>query len=149
MFKKPEYCAACHKQFIDQEVNRVGWVQLQNQYDNWAASHWNKKATQPNGRMPRVSHATRRVHDPAAGDSSDYNRTPADGKHRSHRFLAANTFVPAFCIGRRRKHIELTKVAARHIAIPEIRNKWADGPIVKVRIEAPEWHPGANIPIAS
>src|SRR5581483_359002 len=41
MFKKPEYCAACHKQFIDQEVNRVGWVQLQNQYDNWAASHWN------------------------------------------------------------------------------------------------------------
>ena len=42
-FKKPEYCAACHKQFIDQEVNRVGWVQLQNQYDNWANSHWNKK----------------------------------------------------------------------------------------------------------
>lgn len=42
-FKKPEYCAACHKQFIDQEVNRVGWVQLQNQYDNWAASHWNHK----------------------------------------------------------------------------------------------------------
>ena len=28
MYKKPEYCAACHKQFIDQEVNRVGWVQL-------------------------------------------------------------------------------------------------------------------------
>ena len=40
MFKAPEYCAACHKQFIDQEVNRVGWVQLQNQYDNWKASHW-------------------------------------------------------------------------------------------------------------
>jgi hypothetical protein len=32
-------------------VNRVGWVQLQNQHDNWAASHWNKKgdarATRP------------------------------------------------------------------------------------------------------
>jgi hypothetical protein len=40
VFKSPEYCAACHKQFIDQEVNRVGWVQLQNQYDNWKASHW-------------------------------------------------------------------------------------------------------------
>ena len=40
MFKAPEYCAACHKQFIDAEVNRVGWVQLQNQYDNWKASHW-------------------------------------------------------------------------------------------------------------
>ena len=43
MFKAPEYCAACHKQFIDEEVNRVGWVQLQNQYDNWAASHWNQE----------------------------------------------------------------------------------------------------------
>lgn len=43
MFKAPEYCAACHKQFIDKEVNRVGWVQLQNQYDNWAMSHWNHK----------------------------------------------------------------------------------------------------------
>lgn len=42
-FKKPEYCAACHKQFIDAVVNHVGWVQLQNQYDNWASSHWNKK----------------------------------------------------------------------------------------------------------
>ncbi|HET9316642.1 MAG TPA: multiheme c-type cytochrome, partial [Vicinamibacteria bacterium] len=29
LFKTPEYCAACHKQFIDQEVNNVGWVQLQ------------------------------------------------------------------------------------------------------------------------
>ena len=46
-FKTPEYCAACHKQFIDQEVNRVGWVQLQNQYDNWAASHWNHEGAIP------------------------------------------------------------------------------------------------------
>jgi hypothetical protein len=95
MFKKPEYCAACHKQFIDQEVNRVGWVQLQNQYDNWAASHWNKKGD------ARVTIECRECHmplvdseDPAAGDSTDYNRSADDHKHRSHRFLAANSFVP-------------------------------------------------------
>jgi hypothetical protein len=35
LFKTPEYCAACHKQFIDEEVNKVGWVQLQNQYEIW------------------------------------------------------------------------------------------------------------------
>ncbi|MEO8056486.1 MAG: multiheme c-type cytochrome, partial [Acidobacteriota bacterium] len=35
LLKTPEYCAACHKQFVDQEVNNFGWVQLQNQYDNW------------------------------------------------------------------------------------------------------------------
>ena len=79
MYKKPEYCAACHKQFIDQEVNRVGWVQLQNQYDNWAASHWNHKGD------ARATVECRECHmplvdsnDPAAGDSMDYNRSPDD-----------------------------------------------------------------------
>ena len=79
MYKKPEYCAACHKQFIDQEVNRVGWVQLQNQYDNWAASHWNQKGD------ARATVECRECHmplvdstDPAAGDSADYNRTDDD-----------------------------------------------------------------------
>ena len=34
-------------------------------------------------------------HDPAAGDALDYNRSDADGKHRSHRFLGANQAMPA------------------------------------------------------
>ena len=33
--------------------------------------------------------------DPAAGDAMDYNRSSDDYRHRSHRFLAANNFVPA------------------------------------------------------
>ena len=151
MYKKPEYCAACHKQFIDQEVNRVGWVQLQNQYDNWAASHWNHKGD------ARTTVECRECHmplvastDPAAGDSLDYNRSPGDGKHRSHRFLAANSFVPAFLhLDGSDKHIELTAAWLQgHIDIPEIRNKWAEGPIVKVRIEAPMTAiPGKTIPV--
>src|SRR6516164_5596589 len=140
MYKKPEYCAACHKQFIDQEVNRVGWVQLQNQYDNWAASHWNKKGD---------AHATvecRECHmplvdssDPAAGDSTDYNRTADDHKHRSHRFLAANSFVPVMLrLDGADRHAELTRRWLQgEIEIPEIRNKWAEGPIVKISVEAP------------
>ncbi|MCP3957914.1 MAG: hypothetical protein GY719_08685, partial [bacterium] len=39
MFKAPEYCAACHKQFIEVYDNRVGWVHLKNEYDNWKAIH--------------------------------------------------------------------------------------------------------------
>ena len=140
MFKKPEYCAACHKQFIDQEVNRVGWVQLQNQYDNWAASHWNQKGD------ARVTVECRECHmplvdsqDPAAGDSTDYNRTADDHKHRSHRFLAANNFVPALLhLDGSEQHVQLTEQWLHgEIEIPEIRNKWAEGPIVKLRIEAP------------
>ena len=140
MFKKPEYCAACHKQFIDQEVNRVGWVQLQNQYDNWAASHWNKKGD------ARATVECRECHmplvastDPASGDDTDYNRRSDDGKHRSHRFLAANNFVPALLrLDGSARHVELTnKWLHGDIEIPEIQSKWADGPVVKLRIETP------------
>jgi hypothetical protein len=151
MYKKPEYCAACHKQFIDQEVNRVGWVQLQNQYDNWAASHWNHKGD------ARATVECRECHmplvdstDPAAGDPMDYNRSADDHKHRSHRFLAANSFVPAFLhLDGAEKQVELTNAWLQgHIEIPEIRSKWAEGPIVKVRIEAPAMAgPGKAIPL--
>jgi hypothetical protein len=69
----------------------------------------------------------------------DYNRSPDDRKHRSHRFLAANSFVPAFLhLDESDKQVELTAEWLQgHVEIPEIRNKWAEGPIVKVRIEAP------------
>lgn len=151
MFKKPEFCAACHKQFIDQEVNRVGWVQLQNQFDNWAASHWNKKGD------PKVTVECRECHmpladsrDPARGDDMDYNRSRADGKHRSHRFLAANNFVPAILkLQGWERHRQLTERWLQgKVDIPEIREKWAEGPVVAVRVEAPEHaEPGDEIKV--
>ncbi len=150
-YKTPEYCAACHKQFIDQEVNRVGWVQLQNQYDNWAASHWNHKGD------PKTTVECRECHmpltqstDPAAGDAMDYNRGPDDHKHRSHRFLAANNFVPALLhLDGAQEQIKLTNAWLQgRIAIPEIQNKWAQGPVVRIRIEAPRTvEAGASMPV--
>jgi hypothetical protein len=151
MYKKPEYCAACHKQFIDQEVNRVGWVQLQNQYDNWAASHWNHKGDARATVECRECHMPLTdSHDPAAGDTSDYNRTADDHKHRSHRFLAANSFVPALLhLDGAEQHVRLTvRWLQGQIDIPEIRDKWAEGPVVKIRIEAPpSVAPGQTIPV--
>lgn len=152
-FKKPEYCAACHKQFIDAEVNRVGWVQLQNQYDNWAASHWNKKgdATQTvecrECHMPLVE-----SRDPSAGDALDYNRTAGDGKHRSHRFIAANTIIPYAQRDQLegwQTQLELTEKWLRgELPIPEIADKWAHGPIVKLAATAPDRvAAGENIPL--
>ena len=139
-FKKPEYCAACHKQFIDKEVNRVGWVQLQNQYDNWAASHWNHKGD------ARKTVECRECHmplvdsrDPAAGDSADYNRTASDGKHRSHRFLGANQMMPRVCkLEGGEHHAQLVEQWIQgKIPVPEIRDKWAEGPIVKISLSVP------------
>jgi hypothetical protein len=151
MYKAPEYCAACHKQFIDQEVNRVGWVQLQNQYDNWAASHWNQKGN------ARKTVECRECHmplvdsrDPAAGDTADYNRRRDDRKHRSHRFLAANNMMPTLLkLEGAAEHVRLTEqwLAGRY-EIPEIRDKWAEGPIVRLELEAPSRaRRGGRIPI--
>src|SRR5688572_4757603 len=151
LFKTPEYCAACHKQFIDQEVNRVGWVQLQNQYDNWAASHWNKKGD------PRRTVECRECHmplvastDPAAGDATDYNRGPGDGKHRSHRFVASNQMMPALLkLEGAAEQVRLTEQWLQgRFEIPEIADKWAEGPIVTVDLEAPaEVERGAALPV--
>jgi Cytochrome c554 and c-prime len=151
MYKTPEYCAACHKQFIDAEINRVGWVQLQNQYDNWAASHWNHQGDARQTVECRECHMSLAPsHDPAAGDSMDYNRGPDDHRHRSHRFLAANNFVPALLHTEGSdEQVELIdRWLEGRVEVPEIRNKWAEGPVVKVRIEAPQTiAPGATLPI--
>jgi hypothetical protein len=137
LFKAPQYCAACHKQFIDAEVNRVGWVQLQNQYDNWANSHWNHKGD------PRKTVECRECHmplvdstDPSSGDTVDYNRSRNDGRHRSHRFIAANQLVPALKkLEGWEEQVRLTEEWLHgKRRIPEIEDKWAAGPIVKVAL---------------
>jgi hypothetical protein len=141
VFKTPEFCAACHKQFIDREVNNVGWVQLQNQYDNWRKSRWNHPGD------PKRTIECRECHmplvasnDPAAGDDLDYNRTPTDGKHRSHRFLAANQFMPAALkLPGADEQIALTgKWLRGEYDIPEIADKWARGPAVAISLDAPQ-----------
>ncbi len=151
MFKAPEYCAACHKQFIDQEVNRVGWVQLQNQYDNWKASHWfvegdpTKTVECRECHMPLVDST-----DPARGDAVDYNRTPEDRKHRSHRFIAANAMVPKMLeLPGWEKQVQLTEDwLAGRFEIPEIRDKWAEGPVVALSLETPQTiRPGQKLPV--
>jgi len=151
MFKAPEYCAACHKQFIDQEVNRVGWVQLQNQYDNWKASHWYHEGDPARTvecrecHMPLVDST-----DPARGDAADYNRRPDDGKHRDHRFIAANTLVPKLLeLDGWQQQVALTERWLKgETVIPEIQEKWREGPVVHLGLELPETVvAGAKLPV--
>ncbi len=141
LFKTPEYCAACHKQFIDKEVNDVGWVQLQNQYDNWRKSRWNHPGD------PERTIECRECHmplvaseDPASGDDLDYNRNGADGRHRSHRFIGANQVMPALLrLPGADRQIELTEQWLRgEIEIPEIAHKWTRGPAVAIELVAPD-----------
>jgi hypothetical protein len=141
LFKTPEYCAACHKQFIDQEVNNVGWVQLQNQYDNWRKSRWNHPGDASRTiecrecHMPLVD-----SEDPASGDPLDYNRTDADGRHRSHRFLGANGVMPLLLkLPGAEEQSKLTEKWLRgEFPIPEIAEKWTTGPAVGLELDLPE-----------
>ena len=152
LFKSPEFCAACHKQFIDEEINNVGWVQLQNQYDNWRKSRWNhpgdpeKTVECRECHMPLVASL-----DPASGDPLDYNRTPNDEKHRSHRFLGANQFVPKLLnLHGADEQIALTEQWLRgEFDIPEIAHKWKTGPAVPIELIAPDQvAPGDDVAVA-
>jgi len=151
MFKTPEFCAACHKQFIDEEVNRVGWVQLQNQYDNWKASRWNHAGRAERTLECRECHmplvASR---DPAAGDEADFNRTPDDGMHRSHRFLGANQYLPlVHDLEGAEEHVALTEQWLRgEYEVPEIADRWRKGPAVPIEVAAPrEVVAGDTVPL--
>jgi hypothetical protein len=81
-----------------------------------------------------------RSDDPGAGDAADYNRTPNDGKHRSHRFLGANQFIPlALDLVGAKEHVKLTERWLRgEIDVPEIADKWRRGPAVPIELSAPD-----------
>lgn len=141
LFKSPEFCSSCHKQFIDEKITGVGWVQLQNQYDPWKESHWF------NEQKPMETIECRECHmplqdsfDPARGDALDYNRTSDDGKHRSHRFLGANQFVPALLdLPNAEEHVEKIEQWLRgEYEIPEIADKWKGGNVIPIRLFAAE-----------
>lgn len=157
LHKTAEYCGACHKQFIDREVNGVGWVQLQNQYDNWRKSHWFTADPAGDGEVadPRKTISCRECHmrlsdssDPAAGDGGDYNRSPGDGKHRNHRFIGANQWHPVLHgLKGGEEQVRLTEEWLRGDSpIPEIADKWATGPAVALELRAPDRvRPGESV----
>jgi hypothetical protein len=151
LFKSPEFCAACHKQFIDEEINNVGWVQLQNQYDNWRESRWNHPGDPEMTIECRECHMPLvESHDPASGDALDYNRSTGDTKHRSHRFLAANQFMPLVLdLPGAQEQVDLTEQWLRgDFPIPEIADKWQVGPAVPVELIMPQTAaPGEQITI--
>jgi hypothetical protein len=79
--------------------------------------------------------------DPAAGDSQDYNRSPNDKKHRSHRFIGANQLMPALLkLEGAEEQLKLTHQWLKgDFAIPEIESKWhkAGVPAVSIQLLAP------------
>ena len=142
LYKTAEFCAACHKQYLDKEVNTdIGKVQGQNQYDSWKNSRWFHGDQDPKTLSCRECHMPLIASDdPAAGDMTDYNRSLDDGKHRGHRTLGANQYIPQL------QNLEFADIHTEfiekwmrgEIEIPEIADKWTVGPVVRMDIVAPE-----------
>jgi cytochrome c554/c'-like protein len=152
LYKTPEFCAACHKQYVDLEVNvDIGRVQGQNQYDSWRNSRWFHEDDPEATIQCRECHMPLQVsEDPARGDVTDPYRSADDGMHRSHRTLASNQYIPTLMgLEGAEEHVRLTEAWLRgEIEIPEIADRWTDGPVVRMTLGVPETVlPGEEVPI--
>lgn len=141
ILRTPEFCGACHKQFIPEALNRFGLTQGQNQYDEWRKSHWH--ADDPDRSLScRDCHMrlVRGSRDPGAGEAGDTRRSPDDGAHRHHGTIATNVLMPEVLrLPGWERHVELTREWMRGEAVlPEIADVWPGGPVAGLRVAAPE-----------
>lgn len=113
-----QYCASCHAQFMDKDVNNWGWVKMQDEFSAWLNSPF------AGTNDPRFAHANQqrcqdchmplvKARDPAADPQ---------GMVRDHRFVAANTM--------------LTTIAGDH-AMADAIERFMQSNKVRISIEPP------------
>lgn len=141
ILRTPEFCGACHKQFIPEALNRFGDVDSQNQYDPWKSSPWHTDDPQTDlscrdCHMRLVDDST----DPGAGEGGDARRLPDDGRHRHHGFIGTNAFMPRLLdLPQWQKHEKLTEAWVKgQTVLPEIADVWPKGPVASVEVLAPQ-----------
>jgi hypothetical protein len=131
LYEKSEFCAACHKQTGSLgEDTPIGLAQEQNEYDSWRAGHWY------NEDEPEKTISCRDCHMPLVAGAD-----PIDGEqHRSHRALGSNMYVPAVLDlpGGAEQAAQTIMWLRGEIEIPEIADRWVDGPVVAMSIVAPD-----------
>lgn len=140
LLRSPEFCGACHKQFIPEALNRFGLVSGQNQYDEWRESHWH--ADDPDSNLTCIDCHMRLVRestDPGRGEEGAERRSPDDGAHRHHGMIATNFLMPQVLkLPHWERHVELTKQWMRgETVIEEIADVWPPGPVAPIEILAP------------
>ncbi|MDX1984336.1 MAG: tetratricopeptide repeat protein [Bryobacteraceae bacterium] len=98
-----EFCSSCHKVHLDSPVNNYRWLRGFNDYDNWQASGVSGRGAR-SFYYPKDTATCNTCHMPLIA-SNDPGKI--DGQVHNHRFLAANTAVPA--ANNDREQLELTK----------------------------------------
>jgi len=142
LYKTSEFCAACHKQTPLPGVRTsAGIAQEQNEYDSWREGRWYHEEDEKLRIECRECHMPLVDSDePASGDEHDTYRSSSDGKHRSHRMLGSNMYIPVVQnLPGGQEQAEQTIAWLRgEREIPEIESKWDTGPIVEIEIMAPD-----------
>ncbi|HVP43635.1 MAG TPA: multiheme c-type cytochrome [Terriglobales bacterium] len=138
LVRRPESCAACHKEF-DVLDEREGPVQVETQYDDWKRGKWNTDPDPSRRQYCQQCHmylVTTAVHE---ADPYDL-KTRLGRRHRNHAFAAGNQYMPAAIgvhdSGAHIRNVEQWLRGEREV--PEIANTWPRGPIVELQIEAPQ-----------
>lgn len=90
VLSSPTLCATCHAQFMDKDMNDWGWVKMQDEYSAWLNGPFSQQHQQTFSNTEAVR--CQDCHMPLV-DGTDPSANK-QGKHRSHRFLGANTVLP-------------------------------------------------------
>ena len=138
LYARSEFCAACHKQTSSPgDETMIGLAQEQNEYDSWREGHWHHEDD------PEKTIGCVDCHMPLV----DGNDPGSDGKHRSHRALGSNMYIPVVqnLPGGKEQAQRTIAWLRGEIPIPEIADKWADGPVVAMSIVAPEEIRGGDL----
>ena len=139
LVKKPVSCASCHKQFINKQINHVGFVQLQNQYDEWRLGKWNANPN-PADRLRCQQCHMWLTKAPSLALADPYDVKDGRGLEiRNHWFAAANQVMPEML------HVYGWRAQTRRVVewlkgkkyVPAIAKIWPKGPVIPLRIIAP------------
>jgi len=92
-YRKPEFCAVCHKAALPKMLNDYKWQRAFSVYDEWQQSSWSQESPLPFYKKDTVS-TCQTCHMPPSDSSRDYGAKAA--KIKSHRFVGANTAIPTY-----------------------------------------------------
>lgn len=125
--RSAEYCGSCHKQYIDKRENGWGFVQLQDQYDDWKNGPWH---TDPARNLTCEDCHMHLV-------KSDDPARNAQGYIHDHRILASNNYAPRILHlpGAARQIALVEQWMKGETVIPEIQKVWPAGPIMALHLQ--------------
>ena len=144
---KPVSCASCHKQFINKQINHVGWVQLQNQYDEWRTGKWNTAPDHSQRLHCQQCHMYLVTAPDGAADPYDHSIGLGRQVH-NHWFAAANQWMPLM-VHSYDAAGQVKRVNAwlkGQVTVPAIAKVWPKGPVIPIKVLGPATaNPGQKI----